>query len=456
MTMYSSNRTLLALVVAAVGMLAWCGCGNQAPAHPNLVIILVDTLRADHLHYHGHHRETSPRIDDLAARSTAFMNHQSTSSRTGPSTASIFTGLFPRSHGVLNPLTKFDAKGMLTDDQTTLAEILTDGGYDCFGYTANLNVSARFGFSQGYVDYQHIKSSKAAEVRDHALRVLSEPRAKPLFLYLHYMEPHSHYSAPEEYRSLFVDPKYDGPMNGRHHQLNQIVEGTLQLSEADAEHLSCLYDQEIRYTDDEVGLILDALVENGLAENTIVVFIADHGEEFLDHGSALHGYTLYQEQLHVPLIVYDPRRSDSRRIEAITRHVDVLPTLLELLGIDGDDGVQGESLVSLMDGRDDQRGEVPALAEASLMAVKTVRQRSLLLGDWKLIEHLIPAALPELYNLRHDPGEQHDLMADEPHEAQRLRVRLADLLESLPEAKGAVTKLSKEEVRKLRSLGYVK
>ncbi len=457
MTMLSSTRALVALVATTVAALTWCGCGDRVPdAPPNLVIILVDTLRADHLHYHGHHRETSPRIDDLAARSAAFMRHHSTSSRTGPSTASIFTGLFPRSHGVLNPLTEFDAKGVLAEDRTTLAEILTAGGYECFGYTANINASDRFGFGQGFVDYQYIESSKAVEVRRHALKVLAEPRENPFFLYLHYMEPHSSYSAPQEYRSLYVDPRYDGRIDGRHLQLNQIVEGTLALSEAGAEHLRGLYDQEIRYTDDEIGLILDALAEHDLAENTVVVFVADHGEEFLDHGSVLHGYTLYQEQLHVPLFVHDPRRSDARRIEAITRHVDVLPTLLELLGMDGGDEIQGESLVPLMDGRQDQRGEVPVLAEASLMAVKTVRQRSLALGDWKLIEHLIPEAPPELYDLRRDPGEQHDLMAVEPHEAQRLRVRLADLLESLPEAEGAVTTLSEEEIRKLRSLGYVK
>ena len=448
-------------LVAAVALLAAVlvapGCGRQEPAGPlNLVIILVDTLRADHLGYHGYARDTSPTIDALAARSQVFLQHQSTSSRTGPATASIFTGLFPRSHGVLNPLTRFDAKGTLAADQTTLAEVLSERGYACYGYTANINASDRFGFGQGFTEHLYVESSKASELRRHALKVLAAPHEGPFYLYLHYMEPHSSYSAPAEYRDLWVDPRYDGRIDGRHQQLNQIVEGSFPLSERGAQHLRDLYDQEIRYTDDEIALILDALAEQGLAGTTLVVFIADHGEEFLDHGSVLHGYTLYQEQLHVPFFVHDPRRPQPRRLEAVTRHVDVLPTLLELLDIDAELAVQGASLVPLMDGETDGRGEVPVLAEASLMAVKTVRQRSLALGEWKLVEHLIPAGPPELYNLAADPAEQHDLLDREPREAQRLRVRLEELLLSLPVAEGAVTTLSEDEVRKLRSLGYVK
>jgi arylsulfatase A-like enzyme len=454
-----TRSSLHALAAAAIllAALAAPGCGRQEPARPlNLLVILVDTLRADHLGYHGYDRDTSPTIDALAARSQVFLQHQSTASRTGPATASIFTGLFPQSHGVINPLTRFDAKGTLAEDQTTLAELLAARGYACYGYTANINASDRFGFGQGFVEHLYVESSKASDLRRHALKILAGPHEQPFYLYLHYMEPHSSYAAPAEYRELWVDPRYDGRVDGRHQQLNQIVEGTFPLHERGAQHLRDLYDQEIRYTDDEIALILQALAEQGLAENTLVVFIADHGEEFLDHGSVLHGYTLYQEQLHVPFFVHDPRREEPRRIEVITRHTDVMPTLLALLGVDHDLPLQGESLVPLIDGEVATRGEVPVLAEASLMAVKTVRQRSLRLGDWKLIEHLVPELPPELYHLAEDPAEQRDLLAARPGQAQRLRVRLAEMLASLPVAEGAITTLSEDEVRKLRSLGYVK
>jgi len=444
------------ILLLALPLLLCAGCDRE-PAQPlNLVIVLVDTLRADHLHYHGYHRETSPRLDQWAARSQVFMRHHSTSSRTGPSVASIFTGLFPRSHGVINPLTSFDAKGVLDQDQTTLAEVLSAAGYECFGYTANLNASGRFGFGQGFADYRYCRTGRASEVRENVRRLLSEPRDKPFFLYLHYMEPHSPYKAPATYDSLYVDPAYRGRINGSHRQLNQIVKGESQVDEADVNHLRALYDQEIRYTDDEFGQLIDLLAERGFLDNTLLVFVADHGEEFMEHGSVLHGYTLYQEQLHVPFFIHDPRREESQRIGAVTRHVDLLPTLLELLGVDHAGPVQGRSLVPLLGGREAAEEEVEVLAEASLMAVKTVRQRSLMVADWKLIEGIVPAATLELYNLREDPGEQRDLLATEPATAQRLRVRLDKLLESLPVAPGHTTQLSEEEIRKLRSLGYVK
>ncbi|MEN8008125.1 MAG: sulfatase [Candidatus Krumholzibacteriota bacterium] len=422
----------------------------------NLIIVLVDTLRADHLHYHGYPRDTSPRIDQFAANSQVFLSHQASSSRTGPSVASIFTGLFPRSHGVINPLTSFDAKGVLNKDQTTMAEILSAQGYECFGYTANLNASGRFGFAQGFREYQLLITGSATDIRRRAVKVLGESRDRPFFLYLHFMEPHSPYHAPAGYDSLFVDPEYGGLITGRHRQLDKIVVGKLKVDDADVAQMEALYDQEIRYMDDEFGFLVDFLAEQGLGDNTLVVFIADHGEEFLEHGSALHGYTLYQEQLHVPFIIHDPSRPTGQRLDSVTRHVDVLPTLLEMLHINYDQSGQGQSLVPLLDGRDSGEEEVDVLAEVSLMAIKTVRQRSLTVGDWKLIEGIIPKETVELYDLRQDPGEQQNLAAIDSAKTEELRTRLADLLASLPAAKGTTTILSEKEIQKLRSLGYVR
>ena len=443
---------LLVLLAAAVALLAGCDRGPDRP--PNLVIILVDTLRADHVGYHGGRPGVSPVIDELAGRSWTFMNHHSTSSRTGPSVASIITGLFPRSHGVINPLTAFDAKGVLHPDRTTLAEILAGAGYDCRGYVANLNVSRRFGFAQGFAEYEYVRSAGAADINRLALAALDSARAdRPFFLYLHYMEPHSPYAAPPEYRDLYVDPSYRGRADGRHRQLNDIVAGDLVIDEADAAHLRALYDQEITYVDREIGRVLARLRERGLADDTVVVVMADHGEEFLDHGSVLHGYTLYGEQLHVPLLIHDPRDGRARRIETVSRHVDVLPTLLSLLAVamPGDVAPQGRDLRA-------GGGEAgaPVIAEASLMAVRTVRQRSLQEDGWKVIEHLVPEAPPELYRTADDPGERRNLLAEHPGEAQRLRVRLAELLDAMPAAAAAATQLTDEEIRTLRSLGYVK
>jgi choline-sulfatase len=455
----AGRESIVTMRIRAVFLLAalaalLSGCGDSQDRPRNLVIILVDTLRADHVGYHGGRAGVSPVIDELAGRSWTFMNHHSTSSRTGPSVASIITGLFPRSHGVINPLTAFDAKGVLHPDRTTLAEILADRGYDCRGYVANLNVSRRFGFAQGFAEYEYVRSAEAADINRLALAALDGARAdRPFFLYLHYMEPHSPYAAPPAYRDLYVDPGYHGPADGRHRQLNDIVAGDLAIGEADAAHLRALYDQEITYVDQEIGRILARLRERGLDDETVVVVMADHGEEFLDHGSVLHGYTLYTEQLHVPLLIHDPRERRPRRVDAVTRHVDVLPTLLAMLDVTAPDGVEPQGRDLLAPAAAD---DAPVVAEASLMAVRTVRQRSLQEGGWKVIEHLVPEAPPELYHVAVDPAEQRDVLADHPGEAQRLRVRLAELLDAMPAATAAATRLTDEEIRTLRSLGYVK
>jgi arylsulfatase A-like enzyme len=450
-----SSLTTGIVLLAVLVLVLLPGCSGPEPPL-NLVIVLVDTLRADHLQHHGYQRETSPRIAAEAARGQVFLRHFSTASRTGPSVASIFTGLFPRSHGVVNPLNKIDAKGLLVEAQTTLAEILALRDYRCYGYTANLNVGPRFGFAQGFIDYQLCRTGKAPELRERAGEVFDQAGEEPFFLYLHYMEPHSSYAAPPEYRQLFVDPDYAGIFDGSHQQLNDIVGNKLEPDAADGAHLEALYDQEIRYIDDEFGLLMDDLAARGLLDETLVVFIADHGEEFLEHGSALHGYTLYEDQLHVPFFVLDPRRPEPGRHETITRHVDVLPTLLDLLHIPYDGLVQGRSLVPLLDGDRDAVTGGEVLAEASLKAVKTVRKRSLRVGDWKLIEGLLKPRTLELYNLADDPGEQVDLLESRPDMAQKLRLHLDEMMADLPEAATVTTPLTDEERRKLRSLGYVK
>jgi arylsulfatase A-like enzyme len=441
------------LILLAI-MTGWPAGGSQ-PAQPNLVIVLVDTLRADHLAAYGCERDVSPHVTRLAGKSLLFVNHYSHASRTGPSVASLLTGLHPPSHGVINPLSHREAKGTLREECTTLAEILAAAGYDCFGVIANFNVSARFGFGQGYSTYQFIRSTSAADVNQAVFQRLRARSARPFFLYLHYMEPHSPYEAPPPYRSLYVDPTYSGQFDGRQSQLYQAVAGKTTASQADASHLRALYDQEITYFDDEFGRLLDFLASENLAGETIIVFVADHGEEFLDHGSFLHGYTLYEEQIHVPLFIFDPRQPRPRRIESITRHVDVLPTLLTMLGVDYEGVVQGCDLIPQINGRPPVR-PAPVYALTQLRSAKTVQMQSLLQDGWKLIATQLPAAGEQLFHLVEDPAEQKNLIESEPEVADSMRVRLAEFVASLPVADSDMVELTPEEIRTLRSLGYIK
>jgi arylsulfatase A-like enzyme len=446
--------TLAGLILTGVS----CDGGGRVARSPNLIIILVDTLRADHLHYEGYARETSPQIDALAARSIVFENHYSTASRTGPAVASLFTGLFPRSHGVLNPLTEWDAKGILGAEQTTLAEILKEAGYGCFGFITNPNVTSRFGFGQGFDVYQPVRGG-CDDVNREALAALDFRAREPFFLYLHYMEPHSPYQAPAEYEDLYANPGYRGPFTGEHEQLDQIVAGQLVARPQDVAQLKALYDQEIRCFDDHLAELLAGLKERGFYENSILLFLSDHGEEFLDHGSALHGYTLYEEQLRVPFFIHDGRRPDPGAITAISRHVDLLPTLLDLLEIPDEGLHQGRSLLPLMEGDAEgvgDDGNPPVFAEASLRAVKTVRRRSLLLDGWKIIETELPAPRRELYHLAEDPLERTDLSASRPKMLLRMSEKMRALVESMPRARSQSVRLREKEIEALRSLGYLK
>jgi arylsulfatase A-like enzyme len=426
--------------------------GSTTPRQPNLIIVLVDTLRADHLGYHGYARDTSPTIDGRAGESIVLMSHFSHASRTGPSVASLITGLHPRSHGVVNPLTHHDAKGTLAAEQQTLAEILSANGYECHGHVANLNVGPRFGFGQGFDSYDFVGSGSALDVSRAAVETLRAVR-EPFFLYLHYFEPHDPYEAPRGYASMFVDAAYDGPVTGTHAQLEEIVGGSFDPDRGDRGQLVGLYDQEIRAFDDYFASLLEFVEERGLLDDTILLFVSDHGEELLDHGSALHGYTLYDEQLHVPCFIRDARRS-ARRIHGVTRMVDLLPTLLDLLGVSYDGALQGRDLMPLIDGRAEPL-PAPVLSQASLRAVKTVQLQSLRRDGWKIIETTVPTSRIELYDVVNDPFEQRDLAGKEPSRTREMLSDLHEFSESLPVGTGGVVELTDEEKERLRALGYL-
>jgi len=454
-------RRMTCALVAGVGLLA---CGGEAgrSARPlNLIVILVDTLRADHLGPYGYSRATSPRLDALAEDSVVFLRHTSHASRTGPSVATLFTGLHARSHGVVNPLSDFDAKGTLDAGRLTLAEILSEEGYRCAGFAASPNVSERFGFSQGFEVYQLLRGMQAMVLNRAALAWIEgwaaggEPRP-PFCLYLHYVDPHSPYEAPASIVEKFASPDYRGRVTGTTSQLNQVVAGRLEFDDADLLQLRALYDAEIRFFDSQLGVFLDALEEKGLLDESLIVFVSDHGEELLDHDSALHGYTLYEEQLRIPLVIRHPDLP-ARRVSGLSRQVDVLPTLLELLGIAIPESLQGESLVAAMKG--EQHPDVgdarPVFAEASLRAVKTVALDSYTRGDWKLIETRVPEARRQLFNLKDDPQERHDRLASEPEVAERLIAELQRFRDALPVGSSETVPLSEAEIRELQSLGYL-
>jgi len=445
----TGNLALLALAIVMI-------CFITTKKKPlNLVIVLVDTLRSDHLGYHGYSTPTSLQIDSLAKKSITFMNHYSHSSRTGPSVASIFTGLHPRSHGVINPLNYFDAKGTLSETQVTLAEVFKRNGYACYGYVANPNVSSHFGFSQGFDHYQFVQSMEGPDLNRLAHKIIEEQKG-PFFLYLHYMEPHSPYRAPRPYSQMFMEPDYGGPITGFHWQLDQIVAGKLIPRSEDIKHLKTLYNQEILYCNDILRELLYFLKKHNLQNNTVIIFTADHGEEFWDHGSVLHGYTLYEEQLRVPMFIYDPSREISSRVDAITRHIDLFPTILEILGIEEDIRVQGRSLLPWVEGTETSPAAGPVYAQVSLRAVKIVKLTSFMRDGWKLIINHLQKNSVELYHIQKDPQETQDLSPIREKMTKLLKSELVKFEESLPKANIRIKQFTEEEIERLRILGYIK
>ncbi len=445
---------VVALVIVLALALAPIVCTRKTGNGRNVIILMVDTLRADHLGYHGYGRPTTPGLDRFAEKSSAFMSHFSHASRTGPSVASLFTSLHVRSHGVVNPIGQWDGKGVLEESRTTLAEILSAAGYSCRAVVSNPNVYHMYGFAQGFEAYHPVPlHSDAGRINAMAIQQLAGMKEKPFFLYLHYMDPHSPYSAPPAFGRAFSDDKYAGFLTGEHSQIDRILRGEIRTTRADEKHLVDLYDQEVRYWDWEFGRLTGFLEESGLLENTVVVVVSDHGEEFFEHGGVLHGYTLYGEQLRVPLVVWAPGFLP-RKVGGVTRNIDVLPTILDLLDLPVPREIQGESLVPFMKGG--ERKDPPVFSEAGIRAVKTVKARSFRANGWKYIETTFPDKVPpELYDLSADPGEKENVYTSRPDMAEKMRKMMDEFLEGVPEGTSRSVTLDKEAIEQLKALGYV-
>ena len=263
------------------------------------------------------------------------------------------------------------------------------------------------------------------------------------------MEPHSPYDTPPAAPRPFVDPDYEGPVTGAHGELDAVLRGNYTLQGGDLKQVLDLYDQALLSLDTAIGGLLSELEQRGLKENTVVVFLSDHGEEFMDHGKLLHGYTVYEEQLHVPLVIRAPGLKPDV-VDRVTRQGDVLPTLLDLLGLVRPSTLQGESLLG-----ESREIDPPVYASTQLRAVWTARAQSFQSGGWKYLRTELPEAGEARYHLAEDPGETKDLRASSPKRTRELRLAMETLVGDLPAAAGARVQLTEEELQSLRALGYV-
>lgn len=473
-----SPGRLCGWVLAVAGLL---GCGGPGPVErPNILLIVIDTVRADHLGSYGYHRPTSPGIDALARRGALLEQATSAAPYTRASVASILTGVFPSVHQALS---NTDSISELTP---TLAEMLRDGGYETIGFYRNGNASGRFGFRRGFGSYTvpdrevYEKRRKSgnevrfiSELDDSLLTRAAEAYLqgrpaepdRPFFLYLHLQGAHDPYTPPAELS--FVDEPlepavaelYEAPI--WHLQEGRTAFQKLRDMAPD-EHLReqaiALYDGEIAFADQQVAAILDALAAAAFEGSTLVLVTSDHGEELWDHDGLGHGHSCYQEQLHVPLVIAGPGIGRQRIREPVSL-VDLVPTILESAGLEVPGVLPGRSLLPVLQGRK-RLSSLPVFAEGFLRmkGLEPVLYRSLQEGRMKLILDL-QHSRKMLFDLVEDPSERENAIAREPEAAKRLLDRListhhANLASPLLGSRAPVEVPAELESR-LRALGYV-
>jgi len=430
-----------------------------APDAPHVVLITIDTLRADHLGSYGSAAGLTPNLDRLAAAGVQFEDMISASSWTLPAVASLLTGQDPRHHQAGLVTNRRDPLGRspLPDGAWTLATALQTAGYGTYAVVTNPYLTRHYGLDRGFDTYENLTvesefflagqtvtplrlltwlwpdlvlGDRGADVSARAARVLAHiDTTRPFFLWVHYIDPHAPYSrrGSSRHKSFRGDSLLAPGPSGAAPVVDalspapaRLRSGEIRLSAEDKAAVRALYGDEVRAVDAAVGVVLDALDAAGLTRDTLIVCLSDHGEEFWEHGGVEHGHTLYDELLRVPLILRWPERLPERRhVPGVVRTVDVAPTVLDLLGIASPPVLDGVSLRPVVDGTASPPGS--ALSENLLFAEERVSLRT---DDTKYVRW--EDGREELFDLRADPSEQHDLAAI-PGRVAAARTALAEV-----------------------------
>ena len=425
----------------------------------NVLLIAIDTLRADHLSCYGYKRPTSPAIDALAGEGVQCQNFMAAGIPTHPSFTTLFTGQHPIRHGVV----AHGSSAIIHNDTVTLPQLFLDRGYNTASFD-NLAWHKNY-FGRGFetiVDSSRRRGCSlmvtCEEINNRLLPFLKSNAGskEPFFAFVHYWDPHTPYWAPSRYRSLFytgdpcdksknsLAPLYEHPLGPRWQEtwFKTVLKETGRDPNkdiTDADYVTALYDQEIRHVDDGVSDVLATLDETGLAENTLVVLIADHGECMTEHGVMYDHHGLYAENVHVPLIARLPGRIPAGRcVEQLIQHQDILPTLceaadLKLPELSGDaakdiprviDGKSAWGIMTSQRGRENETLSDLYVAEECTWQKKWVMRN----GGFHFIlarqEDWYRSPMRELYDLKTDPGQTHNIAAKHPEMARELESKL--------------------------------
>lgn len=419
----------------------------QRPDHEprNVLLIVIDTLRADRLGVYGSDRDLTPAMDALGAQGIVFENVVAQSAWTSPATASILTGTDPTTHGVRRLGDTIDTA------VPALAEVLGANGYATAAITTNINVRGELGFDRGFAKYRYLPESEsregfyaqAAEVQAEAIAWLDAQSDRPFFLYLHLSEPHAPYAPSSEAARRFVRGRPSDEIRTAPDPMEHLSESLVAGRDEDLAWVRSLYDAEVATVDAMLAGLRENLKSRGLWANTLVVLTSDHGEAFGEHGVAGHGHSVFAEEVQVPLI-FGWEGAPAQRSSALARQIDVLPTTLDLLGIAVPAAVEGVSLLGETAG--------DAFTETRLHRIE---KAGLVLGDLKVIrtQGRTSGSQMAVHDLRKDPEELNDVAGEHPYlagwAAQEFRRR-----ESEAPATPRVRKDPAIEKR-LKMLGYL-
>lgn len=442
----------------------------------NVILIGIDTLRADHLGSYGYKRDTSPNIDKFAQTGVLFVNAFSQSNKTTPSFMSMFTSLYPSDHGVITVLSS-NNKGpivKINDSIVTLPQILKNYGYKTYGMITSTQLAGELGFDRGFDLYE--KGSAYAS-RDKLISLIAKIKSEKFFIFFHDNGPHDPYipAAPfdryyqvspfgkslvENYDAnpegvLPIDDEDTVEVKSKKMRDNKRITSESFWSKVDGENpthvsdLIALYDGEIKHLDEFIGRLAEVLEKNKLLENTIIIFTADHGEEFGEHGQFKHNQ-LYNELIQVPLIVSWQKIEGKKEIAQKVRTVDIMPTLLDLLGISFDTPQRGISLLPFIY----DQSNLKDLLIISMQELGGELSKSYITDNYKFISG--PSS-PQLYNLSQDPKERQNLAELDPSKVKELQ---DDLDKTLDEDRFIFppvpisAELDEDSKENLKSLGY--
>ncbi|MBV8847944.1 MAG: sulfatase [Bryobacterales bacterium] len=461
---------------------AQTGAGTES-SKPNVLLITMDTVRADHVSTYGYERSTTPNLTAFAQGATLYSNALATADFTLPSHASIFTGLYPGWHGAVFAPPAYPLGRPLGANASTVADLLRSRGYWTGAVAANrAYLDAGMGTMKGFTELESFRpvrladpgrpfylrlgaerilslmedcsayemiSLRAADVNRRAFTLIDRQHpGAPFFLFLNYMDAHQPYVPPAPFDSMFPG-KQRGFKSADFEPLKEaVLTGKHKLSAEERANLISQYDGGIAYTDAEIGKIIARLRETGLYDNTLIIVTSDHGEAFGEHNILEHAAnSVYQDQLHVPLIVKYPGQSAGERSDAFVSQVDFMPTILEIAGVPTPAGVQGRSL------RSNEPRVIFAEARPSPQNRPNNIRRAVFDGPTKLV--VSQDATRELYNLAADPNEEHNLYDSANPVGKALEDRLSKWVAAMPKQDSKAGKLDKSTVERLKSLGYV-